>query len=94
MTTPDDFKTRLKIAKSKIKKQVLSDNEIRGSFMGTAFKLGTELVAAVGVGTIIGFILDSWFDTKPWLIIFFFFLGAAAGISNVIRVANRMQKED
>jgi len=94
MTTSDDFKTRLKIAKSKIKKQILSDNEKRGSFMGSAFKLGTELVAAVGVGTIIGFILDSWFDTKPWLIIFFFFLGAAAGISNVIRVANRMQKED
>ena len=46
--------------------------------MGNAFKLGTELVAAVGVGTIIGFILDSWFDTKPWLIIIFFFLGAAA----------------
>ena len=62
--------------------------------MGTAFKLGTELVAAVGVGTIIGFILDSWFDTKPWLIIIFFFLGAAAGILNVIRTANRMQKED
>ena len=41
--------------------------------MGNAFKLGTELVAAVAVGTIIGFILDSWFDTKPWLIIIFFF---------------------
>ena len=40
--------------------------------MGNAFKLGTELVAAVAVGTIIGFILDSWFDTKPWLIIIFF----------------------
>ena len=62
--------------------------------MGSAFKLGTELVAAVAVGTIIGFILDSWFDTKPWLIIIFFFLGAAAGILNVIRTANRMQKED
>ena len=74
MTTSNDFKTRLKIAKSKIKKQVLSDNEKRGSFMGNAFKLGTELVAAVGVGTIIGFILDSWFGTKPWLIIIFFFL--------------------
>jgi ATP synthase protein I len=94
MTTPDDFKTRLKIAKSKIKKQVLSDNEIRGSFMGTAFKLGTELVAAVGVGTIIGFILDNWFGTKPWLIIIFFFLGAAAGMLNVIKTATRMQKED
>ena len=94
MTIPDDFKTRLKIAKSKIKKQVQSDNEKRGSFMGSAFKLGTELVAAVAVGTIIGFILDSWFDTKPWLIIAFFFLGAAAGMMNVIRTANRMQKED
>ena len=94
MTTPDEFKTRLKIAKSKIKKDVLSDSEKRGSFMGTAFKLGTELVAAVGGGTIIGFILDSWFGTKPWLMIIFFFLGAAAGMLNVIRAANRMQKED
>ena len=94
MLTPEDFKTRLKIAKSKIKKQVLSDKEKRGSFMGIAFKLGTELVAAVVVGTIIGFILDSWFGTKPWLIIIFFFLGAAAGMLNVIRTANRMQKED
>ena len=94
MTIPKDFKTRLKIAKSKIKNQVLSDSEKRGSFMGSAFKLGTELVAAVAVGTIIGFILDSWFDTKPWLIIIFFFLGSAAGMLNVIRTANRMQKED
>ena len=93
MTTPEDFKTRLKIAKSKIKKQDLSNNEKRGSFMGNAFKLGTGLVAAVAVGTIIGFILDSWFDTKPWLIIIFFFLGSAAGMLNVIRTAKRMQKK-
>ena len=94
MTIPEDFKTRLKIAKSKIKKQVVSEREKRGSFMGSAFKLGTELVSAVAVGTIIGFILDSWFDTKPWLIIIFFFLGAAAGLLNVIRTANQMQKRD
>ena len=90
----EDFKTRLKNAKSKIKKQFENDLEKQGSFMGTAFKLGTELIAAVIVGTIIGFILDSWFDTKPWLIIIFFFLGAAAGMLNVIRVANKMQKEE
>ena len=94
MTIPDDFKTRLKIAKSKIKKKIEDDREKRGSFMGIAFKLGTELVAAVVVGTIIGFILDSWFDTKPWLIIFFFFLGAAAGMLNVIRAANQMQEKE
>ena len=94
MTIPEDFKTRLKIAKSKIKKQVQTDIEKKGSFMGSAFKLGTELVASVAVGTIIGFILDSWFDTKPWLIIIFFFLGAAAGMLNVIKAANRMQKDE
>ena len=94
MTIPEDFKTRLKIAKSKIKKQFEEGDNKRGSFMGSAFKLGTELVAAVAVGTIIGFILDTLFDTKPWLIIIFFFLGSAAGMLNVVRAANRMQKED
>jgi len=94
MRTPEDFKTRLKIAKSKIKKQINPNEEKRVSFMSNAFKLGTELVAAVGVGTIIGFILDSWFGTKPWLILIFFFLGAAAGMLNVIRAANRMQGKD
>ena len=94
MKIPDDFKTRLKIAKSKLKNDLDSDKDKRGTFMGNAFKLGTELVAAVAVGTIIGFILDSWFGTKPWLIIIFFFLGAAAGMLNVIRTAKKMQKED
>ena len=90
----NNFKTRLRIAKKELFKKSLNENEKRGLFMGSAFRLGTELVAAVVVGTIIGFILDNWFDTKPWLIIIFFFLGAVAGLINVIRTANRMQKED
>ena len=94
MTVPEDFKTRLKIAKSKIKKQVEDDIKKRGSFMGSAFKLGTELVAAVTLGTIIGFILDGWFGTKPWLIIIFFFFGVAAGMLNVFRSAKKMQGEE
>ena len=77
--------------KKKIKKHIENDVENRGSFMGSAFKLGTELVAAVAVGTIIGFILDNWFDTKPWLIIIFFFVGVVAGILNVIRSAKKLQ---
>ena len=91
----EDFKTRLKIAKNKIKNySKISDNGQNNSFMGSAFKLGTELVAAVAVGTISGFILDTWFGTKPWFIITFFFIGVVAGILNVIRVANNMQKKD
>ena len=89
-----DFKTRLRIAKKELNKKKSLENEKRGLFMGSAFRLGTELVAAVVVGTIIGFILDNWFGTKPWFIITFFFIGVVAGILNVIRVANNMQKED
>ena len=92
MTNLDDLKTRLKIAKSKLQKKGLEkDDKKKGVFLGNAFKLGSELVAAVAVGTIIGFILDNWFDTKPILIIIFFLFGAAAGIINVIRAAKRMQ---
>ena len=89
-----DFKTRLRIAKKEILKKGLDENEKRGLFMGSAFRLGTELVAAVVVGTIIGFILDNWFDTKPWFIITFFFIGVTAGILNVIKVANSMQEKE
>ena len=90
--TEDQFKTRLKIAKSKAKLGKTSKKEGSSSSMGSAFKLSTELVSAVAVGTIIGFILDKWFDTKPWLILIFFFVGVVAGILNVIRSAKKLQK--
>ena len=70
----DQFKTRLKIAKSRV-------------------KMSTEMVAAVVVGTIIGFILDNWFGTKPWLILIFFFVGVITGIMNVIKSAKKMQEK-
>ena len=88
----DNFKTRLEIAKNKIsRKNKHSKNQQTSSF-GVAFKLSTELVDAVVVGTIIGFILDDWFGTKPWLILIFFFVGVIAGILNVIKSAKNMQK--
>ena len=93
MSDLENLKTRLKIAKSKLQKNKSENTDKKGIFLGTAFKLGTELVAAVIVGTIIGFILDNWFGTKPLLIIIFFFFGAAAGIINVIKTAKKMQKD-
>jgi len=88
----DPFKTRLEIAKKKVSKRNLSEKKQNTSSIGTAFKLSTELVSAVAVGTIIGFILDKTFGTKPWLILIFFFVGVVAGITNVIKSAKNMQK--
>ena len=89
MKKDDELKVRLKIAKKKInsKKELSAQSNF-----GQAFKMSTELVSAVLVGTIIGFILDTWFDTKPWLILTFFFVGVVAGITNVINSAKKIQK--
>ena len=88
----ESFKTRLEIAKNKINKNKNIEKNQKTSNFGEAFKLSTELVAAVVVGTIIGFILDNWFGTKPWLILIFFFVGVIAGIMNVVKSAKKMQK--
>ncbi len=88
----DPFKTRLEIAKNKVSKRNLYKKKDNPSSIGTAFKLSTELVSAVVVGTIIGFIFDKTFGTKPWFILIFFFVGVVAGISNVIKSAKNMQK--
>ena len=89
----DQFKTRLEIAKNKILKKSTISNTSSSSKLGVAFKISTEMVAAVAVGTIIGYILDNWFGTKPWLILIFFFVGVITGILNVIRSAKNMQNK-
>ena len=88
-----EIATRLEIAKKSIKNMPNNNQGSNAASLGKALKISTELVAAVVVGSIIGFILDDWFDTKPLLIICFFFMGAAAGILNVFRSAKRMHNK-
>jgi len=90
-----DFKeisTRLKIAKKNIKDVQKDSKSSNVASLGKALKISTELIAAVVVGSTIGFLLDNWFDTKPLLIICFFFMGVAAGILNVFKSAKKMHK--
>ena len=88
-----EISTRLEIAKRNIKRDLIKNRSSNVASLGKALKISTELVAAVVVGTLLGFILDSWFDTKPILILIFFLFGAIAGILNVIKAAKRMQKK-
>ena len=87
-----EISARLEIAKRNIKKNQIKNKSSNAASLGKALKISTELVAAVVVGTTLGFILDNWFGTKPWLIISFFLTGVAAGILNVIRSAKNMHK--
>ena len=58
----------------------------RNNGFGFAVRIWTELVAALVIGVGFGILLDNWLGTKPWLMLLFFLLGAAAGIFNVYRV--------
>jgi ATP synthase protein I len=55
---------------------------------GAAMRIGTELIVAVAVGGLIGYLLDTWLGTKPWFLIGFLFLGNAAGLWNIFRLVN------
>jgi ATP synthase protein I len=55
--------------------------------LGLAFRIAVELVAAICVGLAIGWGLDRVLGTRPWGLIVFFFIGAAAGMLNVFRAA-------
>ncbi len=45
--------------------------------------IGLHLVSGIVVGTLIGYYLDKFFNTSPWLTIIFFFFGIAAGFRNM-----------
>ena len=93
MKSLKNISTRLEIAKKNIKKNKTKIVGSNAASLGNALKISTELVAAVVVGSTLGFILDNWFDTKPLLTISFFILGVAAGILNVFKSAKKMQKK-
>jgi ATP synthase protein I len=53
--------------------------------LGRAIGIGSEMVAATGVGAAIGWWLDNLTGWSPWLLITFFVLGSAAGFLAVYR---------
>ncbi len=60
------------------------------SALGLAFRVSVELVSALVVGLAIGYALDQWLETGPFLMVAFLFLGFAAGMLNVYRMATGM----
>ena len=69
------------------------DPGARGAALGNALRLSTELIAGVAVGGFIGWALDRWLSSAPFLMVVFLILGAAAGILGVVRSAQAMQAQ-
>jgi ATP synthase protein I len=69
------------------------EEKLSGAALGAAWRMSIEIVVALFVCTGIGWALDTWFGTTPWLMLVFLVLGAAAGINNAVRTAMRMDAE-
>jgi ATP synthase protein I len=70
-----------------------ADTASRGRGMAQGLRMAADLVAAVIVGSVIGWGLDWLLGSRPWLFLLFFLLGFAAGILSVVRAYERMQRE-
>lgn len=87
----DSFAKRLDVAR---RKQGLdapppgSGKPAKGgmSAMGIGLRVGVEMVSALVVAIAIGWWLDSFFHTRPFLLMLFVLLGGAAGLLNVWRL--------
>lgn len=60
--------------------------------IGVLSTVGFSFVLAIVIGAGVGYVLDGWLGTSPWLFLLFFFLGLAAGVRNVFISANRASK--
>jgi len=58
--------------------------------LSIAFRLGTELTVAIMIGTVMGYALDRYFETKPWCLVIGLIVGGVAGCLNVYRFAKEI----
>lgn len=86
----DDLDARLRAAQARETKAEGGGPNSTSAGLGLGLRIGVEMVAALAVSLAIGWGLDRWLGTKPWLMVLFFFLGAAAGILNAYRASQGM----
>jgi ATP synthase protein I len=90
MSEFDDLKSKIELIKKKYKTDKIIKNN---NSIGSAFKMSTELVAAVFVAIFIGWYIDKWLGTKPIFLIILLLVGIVAGIFNVVRSAKMINKD-
>ena len=81
-----------RLAEAKARHAPVEPLRVAGGALAQGFRFAVEIVAATAVGTAIGWQLDRWLGSKPWLMILFMLLGLAAGFVNLLRVVNAEQK--
>ena len=54
--------------------------------------VGLAMALSIGIGAIVGYYLDSKFDTEPWLFFLFLGFGIVAAFRNLYRMYKKAQE--
>ncbi|WP_455479663.1 AtpZ/AtpI family protein [Bartonella sp. B23] len=71
--------------KEALKKRRYEDKGEESRTVARAIKLSSEFLASVVVGVVLGLGFDKLIGSLPWGLVFFLFLGFAAGVLSVLR---------
>lgn len=61
--------------------------------LGFVSSLGISMVAASFIGLYIGYTLDDWWGTSPWMTLLWLGFGIAAGFRNIFILTRRALRE-
>jgi len=56
--------------------------------------IGLVLPSAIAIGLFIGYTLDKWLNTHPWMLMVFLILGIISGFVSLFREINRFKNEN
>jgi len=55
--------------------------------------VGMMFPAAIAIGSVMGYFLDRWLGSFPWLSLLFFGFGVAAALINLLRVLKKLEED-
>lgn len=87
--TPEELRQKIRDAQAKETPAAAGPRKPASSESSKALRMGTDFVAAIIVGIVLGYWLDRWLHSEPFCMIIFMFVGFAAGFMNIYRSQTR-----
>jgi len=63
------------------------------SRLGLALSTGTVVISNIVGGVVVGYLLDRWLKTAPWLLIAGIVLGSIGAFASLYRIVARLNKQ-
>ena len=80
-----EIEEKLQKIKKKNKEKIENEKYNRGKSYSMAINVSLELITGIGIGVVIGLVIDNYLQTKPIMFIIFFIVGTAVGFYNMFK---------